>query len=253
MDFIANWAFTIIQAQVEVDGQYLYVRSGNMAIEYRGRWKCIHVGLYAVFYTVSHFSLPIQSLTRYFIVCWNKSLPTYMIYSMYLFIGGYATIAGTIFSLHFIPVENNAVILERLSALSFWSKNYTYSFCYFPIKNNSQMSKKTMEMQRQLGFRIILEAIIPTFSAMDTVILCIVVLFLSKYEGGLFVLMYLPYSFVSIINCLATIIAIKNYRQTVLGWIKCSKNVSVSHSSTGFGGSLVIPNVNVTELSSTIQ
>ncbi|KAE9549492.1 hypothetical protein FO519_007303 [Halicephalobus sp. NKZ332] len=267
VDLLASLIFTFSELQLEVSEGFMFSRSPSPWNIGSNPPQCFHPALYGLTYQTALASMPIQCIYRYFLIF--KKHPPPVLTPVIIYVLNFLFILpSAVYNFaQYFPASQVPGALEAFDQLDSWKNvsNAGKTFCamkalhpadviyvcclvvasnvcffviiFTSIKIHKSLtqasvhfSKRTVELQGQLGRRLIAQSIIPAFCAVNIIIISVVSFGLTSYDGGIFLLIFIPYPYFCIVNPFSTILCIKPYRKAVVGLLRRG-NISSSGSS----------------------
>ncbi|KAE9551995.1 hypothetical protein FO519_004793 [Halicephalobus sp. NKZ332] len=256
VNIVSALVYGIVQYEFEVVHGWIFVRSGAPWFPNVGIWPAITSWFHIVAIMTQLWLIPLQSVFRYFVIVEKRSLKSKTTVIGILCVTLYSMFIATINLIPiFDPssIKKNYLIVQYLDAYnddptvlaSFRSvyllDPFILGFCgvysitttvsvflmiILTIKTHrhlkkvqSQMTSKTILMHRQFGFRILIQALIPAsiFSFYTFIMFLMFLGSAEKIGGKIFAFAVLPFTCISFLDPLITIVTIKGYRKALLG------------------------------------
>uniref|UniRef100_A0A7E5A1M2 G_PROTEIN_RECEP_F1_2 domain-containing protein n=1 Tax=Panagrellus redivivus TaxID=6233 RepID=A0A7E5A1M2_PANRE len=267
-DVVTSLAFTFVQMKIESVQNIIFSRGGPLWFGSTHPLKCFTVPAAGTVAIVCYWSTPLQSLYRYFLVCRKTVLSVYKTIAIQSGVIIISIAVSTYFYLAFQPISDNIEKFQVLDSLPIWANetdnpsNFCFAYinttnvtlyCIFMITvinlgfvvlilsfwrvykyleaSRSIMSTKTRRIHLEFSRRTLYQTILPGISAILIVVIVVCVQFLPSYEGGLYVFLFTPYYFNSVLNPLITISCVHHYRYTT-ECILWRKKIVVSSENT---------------------
>uniref|UniRef100_A0A7E4UT73 G_PROTEIN_RECEP_F1_2 domain-containing protein n=1 Tax=Panagrellus redivivus TaxID=6233 RepID=A0A7E4UT73_PANRE len=192
-----------------------------------GFFQCSYLLISAGICNVSFWSLPIQAIYRYISVARNCNVPSYFPTLLYMAITTLALTTGLPYYLYLTPIKGT-FLQTTLDKMPFWANQDTNKFCAIKIMTvgpllfcsylatsqtfgfflmiwstlklnkalqnaHVHLSSKTMAVHAQMTKKMLAQATLPGFIAVLLSTIIIVAIFNPVYDGGLYLLLFVPY------------------------------------------------------------